>query len=217
MKTTFYKTFLFVFILTALYSCNSDELTNGTLNGSLTDYSTGSIDSIKGYSLNELIGKATVNSVGKFSVMLSIPSGSEIGKMDSLELSDTTAVVSSINLYAYKKGTYVGEIIKCNYTHSDTVAYKTGDAYVIFLHSDKTCRIRGSFTVVSNTTDSSTTTYDVKFNEGWNEMVCKVDKFKKDTVRTVESISYSSIIPTDLKWRCIKNPQTIQKVKFSHK
>jgi len=218
MKTKLNKSLLFIFCLTALYSCNSDELsTNGTLSGSLTDYNTGSIDSIKGYCLTELIGKAAINSVGKFSVTLSIPSGSEIGKIDSLKLSDTTAVVSSINLYAYKKGVYVGEIIKCNYTHSDTVAYKTGDAYVLFIHSDKTCRIIGSNTIVSNKTDSTTTSYDLKFNEGWNEMVCKVDKFKKDTVRTVESISYSSIIPTDLKWRCIKNPQTIQKFKFSHK
>jgi hypothetical protein len=217
MKTILSKTILFVFCL-VFYSCNSDELTtNGTLSGTLTDYSSGSIDSIKGYCLTELIGKATLNSGGKFSVTLSIPSGSKIGKIDSLKLSDTTAVVSNINVYTYMKGAYVGEIMKCNYTHSDTVAYKTGDAYVLFIHSDRTCRIIGSYTTVSNKTDSTTRSYDLKFNEGWNEMVCKVAKFKKDTVRTVQSISYSSIIPTDLKWRCIKNKKNSQKFKFLNK
>ena len=213
MKTKLNKTLLFIFCLTVFYSCNSDELSsNGILSGTLTDYSIGTIDSIKSYYLDELIGKTTVNSTGKFSINLSIPSGTEIGKIDSLALSDTTAAVSFIKMYAYNKGVYVGEIIKCNYTHSDTVAYKTGDAYVLFLHSDKTCRIIGSQTIVSGKTDSLTKKYDLKFNEGWNEIVCKIDKFKKDTIRTVKSISYSSIIPTNLKWHCIKNPKTTQKI-----
>ena len=60
--------FTFTLILT-LYSCGSADLTiGGSFNGTIADYTSGTIDSIRVSSNFSRIGQSSVSSTGKFSM-----------------------------------------------------------------------------------------------------------------------------------------------------
>jgi hypothetical protein len=124
-------------------------------------------------------------------------------------VSDTNALVSSALMYIYKNRSKIGSFAKCNYTHSSSTT-NAGDATVVLLYTSKAISIKGTFTSTYDTT-SDDVTYDVKLSKGWNEVVAKVIEYSS----TKQSMSISSTIPADLKWRYFSTtPSYVKRLKI---
>jgi hypothetical protein len=212
MKRIF-KTVFFVAALSfTLVGCN-DMSNGGALSGTIADYTAGSVDTIKCISTDKavLIGKCGVSAKGVFSIILAIPSdASRIGKgPDKVVVSDTTALVSGAFMYVYKNRNEIGTFAKCNYTHTSSTV-TVGDAVVMLLYTSKSFTIKGTESNMDGSV-SEITTYDLKLSKGWNEVVGTITQYSA----TKESMTLSSTIPTNLKWRYFSTtPSYIKRLKI---
>lgn len=210
MKTTLKSILFGTVICLAMLSCNPDELTTGgTLNGTISDYVTGSIDSLKSCANNKtdsVIGKTAVLSNGKFTLIMGIPTGSKVQKLTGVVVSDSTALIGTGQIYAYKNHLPIGSVTKCNFIHSLTATPTVGDGYVMLVYSTKTCSLKGSLVK-----DTLTTNYDMNLKSGWNQVLYKLTEYTISSSSKKQTYTYSTSIPSDLKWRYFSS-QT-QKIK----
>ena len=200
MKTTLKSILFGTVICLAMFSCNPEELTTGgTLTGTISDYVTGSIDSLKccaNNTLDSVIGKTAVLSNGKFTLIMTIPTGSKVQKMTGVVISDSTALLGTGQIYAYKNHLPIGSVTKCNFTHNPSATPTVGDGYVMLVYSTKPCSLKGS--LIESTV---TTSYDMNLKSGWNQVLYKLTEYTISSSATKETYTYTTSIPTDLKWR----------------
>jgi len=208
MKTIFKTTFFMVALGLTLIGCNNngDISTNGIISGTIADYTAGSVDSIKCFDGDEIIGKCSVASNGKFSMTLAIPFGSQIGNGPggSVVVSDPTTTMGTGGMVAYKNKTSIGVLIKCNYTHNQSTV-NVGDAIVDLIYVNKPCKITGT-----ESDTSYSVVYDLNLVKGWNEVISKVTAYSS----TSNSMTLSTTIPSDLKWRYISSSYQVKQFKI---
>jgi len=167
--------------------------TSNTISGTIADYTTGTVDSLKCFSNNnDLIGKCAVSTDGKFSITLSTPTGNKIGKINNVTVTDTNAIVSSPTLpIGYKNGIQKGLLDKSNITNSSNIGI--GSVIIVFCYSDRDLTIKGT----NNVSSTKSIIWDVKLKKGWNEMTMEVP--------STQSLLYSTTIPAGLNWRLFLN------------
>lgn len=178
-----------------LSSCgnNSDIPTNtyNTISGTLAEYKTGTVDSLKCFSYDyndDLVGKCAVSTDGKFSITLSIPTGNKIAKINNVTISDTNAIVSIYNsTKAYKNGIQMGVLYKSNVTNSSSIG--TGSVIIAFWYSDRDLTIKGT----DNVSTTQSIIWDVALKKGWNEIAMEIP--------STQALLYTTTIPHDLSWR----------------
>ena len=185
-----------------LFSCGNADLTiGGNFNGIIADYASGTIDSIKVFSnssADNIIGICAISSDGKFSTNLSTsPGGTAIGNNmgTGVVVSDPATIGTSVYINVYKNKAKIGSLLKCNFTHSQSSPV-VGDAMVGLLYVDRPCTIKGTYT-----SGSYTVIYDLSLVKGWNELAQKITAYSKTATTTTQTITATSIIPSDLKWR----------------
>lgn len=163
------------------------------MSGTLADYTTGTVDSLKCFSNNnDLIGSCAVSTDGKFSITLTTPVGNKIGKINNVIVSDTNAIVSTPTYTkGYKNGIQKGVLYKSNITTSSNVG--TGSVIIVFCYSDRDLTIKGT----NNVSTTKSIIWDVVLKKGWNEITMQA--------QSTESLVYSTTIPTDLNWRLFTN------------
>jgi len=200
MKTILKSILLGTIFCFAMFSCNSDELTTGgTLTGTIADYVTGSIDSLKccaNDSIDSIIGKTAVLSNGKFTLILTAPTGSKVKKMTGVVISDSTAQWGTGKIYAFKSHLPIGSVTKCNFTHNSSATPTVGDGYVMLVYSTKPFSLKGSLVK-----DTVTTTYDMNLKSGWNQVLYKLTEYTISATGRKLTYTNTTSIPTDLKWR----------------
>lgn len=225
MKSLF-KVVLFLFIA-AFCSCGKDEVSSapssitsaGMISGTISNYGLLPADSI---AFSPEFG-SKVTSDGKFSVTLAVPQIydlKELGTIEGTEVSDPKAMCNNgiIAAIVYLNGQQAGVMMKTNF--SATSLSSLGSAFSTFVYCDRNVTIKGGSTEnMSEGGYSGTVTskWDVKYKKGWNEIVMKVEGFSMSGTNIKETISISSIIPTDLKWTNMGNgaeiPSQINKVR----
>jgi len=171
---------------------NQDVATNtyNTISGTVADFTTGTVDSLKcfSYSNDLLIGTCAVSNDGNFSIKLPTPSGNRIGKINNVTVSDTNAIVSNIiTTKGYKNGIQKWCLYKSNSTNFSRI--EIGSTILIFFYSDRDLIIKGTNIISTN----KSIIWNVKLRKGWNEMAMNIS--------SDESYSYSTTIPTGLTWR----------------
>ena len=197
------KSMSIAFILCILLvGCKNEELsTDFTIAGTIADYTTGTIDSIKFVYLDNdyLLGEGKVSSSGQFSIKIPTPEVHKIGKsFNDIAVSDTNALVSSFIIsYGYKGGVKKGFVFKTNFTNFSST--NDNETTLMFFFSDRPLTIKGT---MSHSTDSYSEIYDLVFKKGWNEFITSTD-YTKTNPYSIHTISYSNTIPSDLKWRYI--------------
>jgi len=176
---------------------NEEVLHDGTINGTISNYTAGAFDAIECIQLESSgtsLGRCTPSADGKFSIKLSTPTTlhntyfSETG----ITVSDPTANYNQSVLAIYKNNNPIGFILNCNFTTVNSISsiydlesnLLAGNAYSVLMYADKNCTIKGSISSVN---------YDLTFKKGWNEVVGKKV--------TSSSTSATTTIPSDLKWR----------------
>lgn len=196
MKTNF-KWQLTIAVLCLILSCcgNNPDMsinTNNTMSGTLANYTDGTVDSLKCFSYNHLIGSCAVSRDGKFSITLPATGGIRIGKINNITVSDTNAIVSSpIYTVGIKNGIQKGVLYKSNITTSSNTG--TGSLKIVFCYSDRDLTIKGT----DNVSTTESIIWDVTLKKGWNEIALK-------TLST-QSLLYSTTIPNGLSWRLFPN------------
>jgi hypothetical protein len=165
------------------------------MSGTIADYTTGAVDSLKCFSNNnDLVGTCAVSTDGKFSITLSIPTGNKIGKLNNLTVSDTSAIVSTALTIGYKNGIKKGFIFKTNMTNpTNSANIGIGNVIIVFCYSDRDLTIKGT----NNVSSTESIIWDATLKKGWNEMTMEAP--------STQSILYSTTIPPDLKWRLFPN------------
>lgn len=174
---------------------NPDISTNtyNTMSGTITDYTNGTVDSLKCFSNNnDLIGTCAVSKDGKFSITLSTPTGNKIGKINNVIVSDTNAIVSSpARTIGYKNGLQKELLYKCNITNSSNLGISS--VLIVLCYSDRDLIIKG----INNVSSTKSIIWDVTLKKGWNEMTMELP--------STQSISYSTTFPTGLNWILFPN------------
>ena len=135
---------------------------------------------------------------------LSTPTGGNVitnGMGSSIVISDPETIGSSANIYATKNNSEIGSLVKCNFTHS-TGTVIVGDAVAELLYVDRPCTIKGTYTYSGT---SYTQIININLIKGWNEVFAKVTTYTQTGTNTTETLTITSSIPTDLKWRYIPN------------
>ena len=178
-------------------SCNGDLTIDGALNGIIDSYSASTLDSLRMMDLTNdaIYGKSAVSSTGKFSMTLGKPVGTKFSPGTGVTVSDPNTFVSMSMLAAVKSGSLKGVVLKNNFTHSSSTT-TVGDAMVMFMYADRPCTVKGTIT-----NGNQSLVYDMNLVKGWNEVVGKVTAYSASA--SSETVSYSSIIPSDLKYRYI--------------
>ena len=183
-----------------LFSCsNNEEISlDGTINGTIYNYSAGVFDAIEclDQNLGTSFGRCTPTADGKFSIKLSTPTTlnhfSDYGTV--LTISDPTTKYVQTLLVIYKNNNMIGLILNCNFTTFaglSSSGLNVGNAYTTITYSDKNCTIKGSNISIS---------YDMTLKKGWNQVAGK--KINSSTMSgTTTILSGTTTIPSDLKWR----------------
>jgi len=187
-----------LFLSLVLVSCNNADVSlDGTLQGTIDNYSTSSFNIVKcidlGSSNESVLGSCTPASSGKFSMTLSIPKLNSMGNEPTgVTVSDKNAQIGTGGiLLAYKDANVVGYVIKTDISSFDGSIDEINGNLVLFMYADRSVTIKGS-----ETSGSSTETYDLKLKKGWNEI-----NFKVSATSSKSSISISSTVPSNLKWK----------------
>jgi len=219
MKKIFFLSLL-AFSLTFI-SCSKTAETpldsSYVLSGTIADYVTNTLDSIKVTGSNNmdiitpdaLVGKCKVSSSGGFSFTLSTPTVlTKNGGEKGLTVSDTTAMVSNAcQFYCYKNGIVTGYLVKCN---NKTDSITKGLSISAYTYSDRTFTSKGTTTSMqkySNSSYSRTAIFDLTITKGWNEFTYTVNAFSIGAgYNYMESGSYTSSIVPNLQWRFIAYP-----------
>jgi len=156
MKTTF--TIIVMILVAAFYGCQKSDVlpgvsssvsSDGVISGTIVNDSN-RIDSIIFYDYDEnsnnsiIIGKSTVSSAGKFSLVLTNLVLRKLGNVPSgVVVSDTTSMVVNVDeVEAYKDGISTGNISKSNLSNGDSI--KTGESKSLFMYSDRAFSIKGT-------------------------------------------------------------------------
>lgn len=186
-------------------SCNGDLTIDGALNGTIDSYSAGTLDSVRMMDLRSdaVYGKSVVTSDGKFSMTLSKPVGTALSPGTGITVSDPNTMASMCMLGGTKTGSLKGLVIKNNFTHSSTTI-NVGDAMVVFIYADRPCTVKGTAT-----SSGQTMIYDWNLVKGWNEVVGKVTAYSASA--NTETVNYSSVIPSDLKYRYISSASMVKR------
>ena len=215
MKTTF-KVMLMV-LVAAFYSCQKSEKdetpassvsTDGVLSGTIVNYASATLDSVKVYDNSSYIGRSSVTTDGKFSMSLSIPKLYKTGTIEGVTISDTTALVGNAIFYCYKAGIGTGELGKLNF-NSKIDSIKSGMASCLFIYANKPFTMKGTRTDSFSSgvySENATYIYDITFKKGWNEIVIKIDAYSSTSSTSfTEKMIYSNTITSDLQWRYFPN------------
>jgi len=230
MKSTF--RIIVVVLVATFYGCQKSDVSpgvsssvtiDGVFSGTIVDDSN-RIDSIKAYanivdSYNvvvgeNILGKSTVLSSGKFSLVLTNPVLRKLGNGPSgVVVSDTTAIVGNVSEFeAFKSGTYIGYISKTNISIGDST--KLGESDSQFMYSDRTFTIKGteiSDTIYSGISYNSKYNYNITFKKGWNEIVFRVDSYSHTSTGYTEVDTFSNAVTADLQWRFfLSNPSSVR-------
>ena len=192
-------------------SLTSSISSDGVISGTIVNYASSSIDSIKleGHLAKSTLDRSAVSTAGKFSVTLSAPTLKKLGRgPKGVTVSDTTALVANLEqFYTYKNELRTGQIGKCNYT-TDSVQ-TAGMSRSIFLYADRPTTIKGvedeSPIYGLSVDDSEILTYDVKLNKGWNELVTKIDVYSKTATSLTIKMTLTNTLTSDLQWRYFKS------------
>lgn len=119
--------------------------------------------------------------------------------MENVAVSDTNAIVSSFwSTKGYKNGITKGIVYKTNVT--GTPASWVGYVVVLFFYTDRDLTLKGTMSV-STPIYSIIHVYDLELNKGWNEVGMKINEETYNSDFSTENITFSSKIPTDLKWK----------------
>ena len=192
----------------ALFGCTSGDVSlDGTLSGTISNYTSGTYDVIKsmdGYSSSTILGSCTPGSNGSFSLKLSIPTLNTIsGDLGSsgITVSDSNAKIGiTQGLSAYKSNSLVGYIYKTDMTANPTSSSTLSGTIVIFMYADRACTIKGSVDGGS---------FDLSLKKGWNEVAGKYQQSSSNS-----TLTYSTSIPSNLKWRYFPNSTSMGMKKF---
>ena len=202
------------------FSCKNDDVTlvnssisnSGAISGKISNWSVGSLvfDSVAAFSWGEglvELGISEVTTDGIFSINLINPPLYKMGRVSGIVINDTTAMTGSVVVFqTLKNGSEMGEVIKCNYSNSDSLN-KVGMSYSQFVYSDRVLILKGTHTEtdVNNWSDFTyvqSTVCDVKLNKGWNEIVDKLVAYSVTSKAETKTISLTNVITDDLKWKC---------------
>src|ERR1035437_2127148 len=170
-----------------LFSCgnqnapatNNEEVSlDGTINGTIANYSVGVFDAIECIQLESSVtslGRCTPSADGKFSMKLSTPTTfnydfSNYGT--GITISDPTIKFIEAVLVIYKNNNPVGFILNCNFTtvNSFSSIYDLdsnlfiGNVCSVLINADRNSTIKGS---------RSSVAYDMTLKKGWNEVAGK--------------------------------------------
>ena len=218
MKGTF--KIIVTVLLAIIYGCQKNEIivpepkpsspsnynsitSDGVISGTIVNDSTSLVDSIKVYS-GGLIGKDAVSAVGKFSVTLTVPTLHRYIKLSGVAVSDSMAMIGNVyEIQTHKAGCITSIVQKSNYSADSLGA---GMFHSIFIYSDRAFTIVGTHTYSPNTsegiTHNSKENWKVTIKKGWTEIIDSIDSYSKTSNTETISHTYSSTIPSDLKWKC---------------
>ena len=110
-----------------------------------------------------------------------------------------------LTLKAYKNKTQTGYYFRCNYTALSSESTNVTTSY--FMYADRPLTLKGTNSVSQSDNGISfkvSEVFDVNLKTGWNEICEKVELNVTSTSSTTTT-TYSSTIPTDLKWVYIAN------------
>lgn len=191
-------------------SAESSITSSGTISGQISNYSSvsTSLDSIYATEENTtaFLGKGKVGSDGKFSIdITTIPQLEENGTISGVTVSDPDAQIGAISLEAYKNKTQTGYYLRCDYTEITSESNNITTTY--FLYADRPITLKGTYAfseTYNGVTAKISEVFDVKLKKGWNEISEKIALSYTNTSAT-STTTYSSTIPTNLKWIYIDN------------
>jgi hypothetical protein len=182
---------------------NSSGLSGNKLSGKISNWSYGSDKKLIAYGINDdILGETTIAADGSFTVTLTSPAASALESFadsfdESLAISDPAAKCASLELdLADAAGDYFGYIENSSYT---TTGYANGFAAIEYLYSTKKTTVKGIFNQ-SYSFESIKATYDVTFNEGWNNMGMLVTKYIQTDTSYIVEYAVNNSSPSTVKW-----------------
>lgn len=190
---------------------NSFISADGKINVQLENYA--GIDSLEIYSADSLLGKCKLTADGKMIMQVGKPELMKIGDLKGVFVSDTAAMISVVNIVRAfdASGKNLGRVECTNFTTilDDEVQ---GNAYVYLMYCDRDVVMKGTyFESGSDSYDgvvnsySTTKVYDVNLKKGWNAFMNKIDVLSTTTNSSVRKQTFTSTIPSDMKWRLMIN------------
>jgi len=201
MKTSIFKCRLFLtlgLIITLCYSCKNDDHGPGSGDAALTINVTNvingssTIDAVKAeiegdtdsytaaeaqYTDNGFTLKLPATIPNEY---LSLFTGDE-DYMAGFSISDTTAKIASINMYAYGSGNYMGSI---DYASADPFGDDSTLVESLFIYADKNVTVYGE-----SGDDYSTQRINITLNKGWNICFSTTTLIASDEFSKVQYIS----------------------------
>ncbi|MDD4993537.1 MAG: hypothetical protein PHR83_15025 [Paludibacter sp.] len=210
-----------------LFSCNpnSENLQEGTITGTIENYTPGSIDKIEASSsyINDKssdnpisLGVGTTKNSGKFSInLIDVPAtyitySENWAKLFDKKVSNDTIEYDAdfFKIEAYKGTMKVGYIVKTNATYSlapyDLGLYlDNGVTLVYLLYSKSSFTIKGIYKLAYC---HKVFNFNVDIKQGWNEVARTIQKDHDYTTfppnyHEFDTYTYTTNIPTDVKWR----------------
>lgn len=227
MKLTIRSVFILSLSLIVCVGCSkkddndpsTDDNSQNVLSGKISNYTAGTIDSLKFCYAQDIqhirlvLGRGAVATDGTFSIKLSTPPDSlleGIGETESgVTYSDITVKGCGSEHYgiiAYKNKSVVGSIVYANDVYN-TVILRNGGywsntddgwSYCNPCYFDKNVTITGTHSDGSNT-QSYQYTYDITAKKGWNNIYWQHNYSKSGSVVT-ESEKTTTTLPANYKW-----------------
>ena len=218
---TIYKLILLALTVT-FFSCqknenglnsNSSITSNGILAGTILKYTPSLCDSVKAIQ-GMLIGKGPVSIDGKFSIVLSTPTLTEIGNLSGIVTSDSTAMVGSIiTIYTFKGGNFNGQLTKSSLVKDSLTA--EGFSYAVFMYSDRDFTLKGTHKESNQDLSRNYSIINSEMNiivkKGWNELISSIKLSAKTSTSETMTFSLTNSISSDLQWQQVSSGPTFMR------
>ena len=211
--------FLIILPLFLIGCVEKTDINSNYLTGTILKYTSESIDSIVCVNIeldSQLyptgkyyrISKSLITEVGKFEVQLSTPIyfSPFLDSITQKELkSDSTWIVGTMKIYAYKNGNKIGELCKCNeqyYSNTTSYTSKLGETVSVFFYSNIETNIFGTLYKNGN---KKPDLFDMNILKGWNEIffAIKTDSIVRDNPAYQRHIELTNETTEKMDWRLI--------------
>lgn len=209
MKKLFLFTLTFFILSFCILSCEngndpSNSTTDNETGSSITSEGiiTGKIENYKTNSVNLSFLKSEIPQIApnskNFKINALVPNLKKISESNFASISDESSTLiyfdSEPRIYYETANNETGRLTRTNMKiEQDEILYEIGGIYTTFAYVDKAILIKGTI----NGRD-----IDLNLKKGWNEIACKL---KSNTNSESWIWSFSTILPSNLKWYYIKD------------